>query len=187
MPSHIWRIFSSVFVFENNKWPVCMLKLPSSMQLQQIQIWSNFGGSFGLPSNFNVVSFRSYLWEVQMQSTVFVRYCKKCFEEFLVRYLYLKTINDQFACLNFQVVCNCSKYKSEVILEDLLVCQVISTWLVSDHTYEKFKCNQQFLLDIVRSVLLDCSSKKILNGCHSNTWKPNLNLFCRVSIFCTGR
>ena len=105
------------------------------------------------------------------------------FEEFLVMYLYLKTINYQFAHLNFQVVCNCSKYKSEVILEHLLVCKVISTWIVSDHTYEKFKCNQQFLLDIVRGVLLDCSSRKILNGCQSNTWKPNLNLFCRVSIF----
>lgn len=102
-------------------------------------------------------------------------------------YLYLKTINYQFARLNFQVVCNCSKYKSEVILEHLLACKVISTWVVSDHTYEKFKCNQQFLLDIVRGVLLDFSSKKILNGCQSNTWKPNLNLFCRVSIFCTGR
>ena len=84
-------------------------------------------------------------------------------------YLYSKTINYQFARLNFQVVCNCSKYKSEVILEHLLACKVISTWVVSDHTYEKFKCNQQFLLDIVRGVLLDFSSKKILNGCQSNT------------------
>ena len=47
MPFQIWRIFGDVFVFENNKFLVCMLKLSSSVGLQWIQIWSHFGMSSG--------------------------------------------------------------------------------------------------------------------------------------------
>lgn len=94
---------------------VCMLKLSSSVGLQWIQISSHFGMSSGLLSNLNVGSFRSYLSEVQMQLTVFVKYCKRCVAWLFILY------------------------------------NIIAKWMPVKHM------------------------------------EANLNLFCRVSIFCTGR
>lgn len=114
MPFQIWRIFRDVFVFENNKFPVYTLKLSSSVGLQWIQIWSHFGMSSGLLSNLNVGSFRSHLSEVQMQFTVFVKYCKKFVAWLFILYnIIAKRMPVKYMEANLNLFCRVSIFVQE--------------------------------------------------------------------------